>query len=103
MKKSFARTAAVAGVIAMLAGAVYAQQQSAPPAPSSSSAAEPARPGLAMAQILASVEAQGYTAVESIEKEDGVWEVEAVSPRGVRVELHLDATDGRILREEEDD
>ena len=93
MRKPLLRTVIVATAAALAAGAAHAQQQT--PSPSA------AEPGIA--QILAAVESQGYTAVESIEKDDGVWEVEAMSPRGTRVELSVDPTDGRILEEEEDD
>src|SRR5690606_28671979 len=94
MKKPFALAGAAVAAVALLAGAAYAQQPQ--------QQADQAKPDLTIAQIRPGLESQGYTAIESIEKDDGVWEVEATSPKGVRVELHLDPKDGRVLREERD-
>lgn len=57
---------------------------------------------LSVVQIVQKLESLGYTAIEDIEKDDGVWEVEATSPNGTRVELDLDLKDGRVLSEERD-
>jgi len=89
--KSFFRTSALAFILGLTAaGSASAQQAAAP-------AAE-----LTVAQIVQKLESLGYTAIEDIEKDDGVWEVEATSANGTRVELDVDPTDGRVLREQPD-
>lgn len=54
-------------------------------------------------QVIAKLESAGYSAIEDIEKDDGVWEVEAINPAGQRVELDVDPISGKVLREEPDD
>ena len=78
------------GSAVLIAASAFAQQPTA------------AQPDLNAAQIIQKLQALGYTAIEDIEKDDGVWEVEATSPSGARVDLTLDLKDGRILREERD-
>jgi uncharacterized membrane protein YkoI len=58
---------------------------------------------LAISEVIQKLEALGYTSIHDVEKDDGVWEVDATSPKGERVELELDPKDGRILRERPDD
>jgi hypothetical protein len=58
---------------------------------------------LTITQVVQKLEALGYTAIEGVEKDDGVWEAEATAPNGTRVELDLDLKDARILKEERDD
>jgi hypothetical protein len=61
------------------------------------------QPELTLVQVVQKLEALGYTAIEDVEKDDGVWEAEATAPNGKRVELDLDPKDGRIIKEEPDD
>ncbi len=88
--KSLLRTSAIVLVLGLAAAGASAQQAAAP-------AAE-----LTVAQIVQKLESLGYTAIEDIEKDDGVWEVEATAADGTRVELDVDPTDGRVLRERPD-
>jgi ABC-type sugar transport system substrate-binding protein len=62
-----------------------------------------AKTELTLVEIVQKLESLGYTNIEDVEKDDGVWEAEAISPQGIRVEVKLDPKDGRILREERDD
>jgi Peptidase propeptide and YPEB domain len=61
------------------------------------------QPELTLVQVVKKLESLGYTAIEDVEKDDGVWEAEATAPNGKRVELEIDPKDGRILKEEPDD
>ena len=54
-------------------------------------------------QIIAKLEAAGYTRIHDVEKDDGIWEVEATNSAGQRVELDVDPVSGNVLREEPDD
>ncbi|MFO7190354.1 MAG: PepSY domain-containing protein [Pseudomonadota bacterium] len=87
--------------IAALAGSAPALAQ----APAQTPEQRPARGSaeLDLKDIIARLEAAGYTAISDIEKDDGFWEIEARSPSGERVELKVDPRDGRIVRERPDD
>lgn len=63
-------------------------------------AAQPAE--MLLSQIVAGLEQMGYTAFDEIERERTVWEIEATSPNGARVDLTVDPVDGRILSERPD-
>lgn len=54
-------------------------------------------------QIITLLENAGYTQITDVEKDDGVWEVDAVSPKGERVEIDLDPVSGKIIRERPND
>jgi hypothetical protein len=54
-------------------------------------------------QIITKLESAGYTHIQDIEKDDGVWEVEATNTAGERVELEVDPVSGNVVREEPDD
>lgn len=89
--KSFIRASTLAvGLALAVVGGAYAQQAAAPAA------------ALTVAQIVQKLEGMGYTAIEEIEKDDGVWEVEATNASGTHVELDIDPVDGRVLRERPD-
>jgi ABC-type sugar transport system substrate-binding protein len=90
MKTTFVALSALALGIAGASGFAVAQQAE-------------ATTELTLVQIVQKLESLGYTKIEDVEKDDGVWEAEAISPQGIRVELKLDPKDGRILREERDD
>lgn len=52
--------------------------------------------GLTSPQVRAQLEAQGYTDVHDIEFKNGVWEVDAKSADGKRVDLRIDPSTGEI-------
>lgn len=58
-------------------------------------AAQPAE--MPLSQVVAGLEAQGYTAFDEIERERTGWEIEATDPNGQRVDLKVDPVDGRIV------
>jgi|ADGO01.1.fsa_nt_gi hypothetical protein len=51
-------------------------------------------------EIIAKLESAGYTKIRDIERDDGLWEVEATNSAGRRVELHIDPVSGKVLYEE---
>jgi uncharacterized membrane protein YkoI len=59
----------------------------------------PSEDSLPWSEILAKLEAVGYTQIVDAELEDGVWEVEYVVD-GEEHELHVDPMTGEILPEE---
>lgn len=87
--KSLFRASVIALASSLASAGAFAQQ-----------AAAPAQ--LTVAQIVQKLESLGYTAIEDLEKDDGVWEVEATAANGTRVELDVDPSDGRVLRERPD-
>ncbi|HVL08412.1 MAG TPA: PepSY domain-containing protein [Burkholderiaceae bacterium] len=58
---------------------------------------------LSMRDLLAKLEGQGYRAFTDIDRDAGVWEVEATDPQGRRVDLKVSGYDGRILNSKFDD
>jgi uncharacterized membrane protein YkoI len=58
---------------------------------------ETAQARLSVGQILAVVKAAGYTKVGKIEREHGVYEVDARDPKGWRVEIYVDAKTGGLV------
>jgi len=90
MNRTWVGAAVLALVLGSAGGIAWAQQPEA--------AAD-----LTMVQVVQKLESSGYTNIHDVEKDDGVWEVEATAPNGTRVELELDLKDGRILREAPDD
>lgn len=64
---------------------------------------ENAAPGsLGEADIRAKLTAAGYTRIEDVEFDDGLWEAEADNAEGQRMDLKLDPQDGRIVSETRD-
>ena len=53
-------------------------------------------------EVIANVQAAGFTNVHDVEMEGGVWKVEANDSAGADVELKVDPDDGRILGSEND-
>jgi hypothetical protein len=84
-----AAAALVAGGAPALAGSALAQ-----------TAGPPADP--AAAEIVRTLEAQGYTNVHDVELDDGVWEADATAPDGKQVDLTLDAA-GKVVTQVDDD
>jgi hypothetical protein len=90
MNRKVVGVAAVVAIFAASFGAATAQQVE-------------AQADLTIMQVVQKLESLGYTNIEDVEKDDGVWEAEATAPNGTRVELDLDLKDARILKEERDD
>ncbi len=55
---------------------------------------------LSAGQIIQRLEAEGYTAIDKVERERDYVEVKATDPQGRRVELKLDPVTGQILKTE---
>ncbi|NLA68264.1 MAG: PepSY domain-containing protein [Gammaproteobacteria bacterium] len=51
-------------------------------------------------QVRAALEAQGYTDVNDIEFDDGMWEADARSADGQRVDLRIDPATGKVYPED---
>lgn len=52
-------------------------------------------------QVRAALEAQGYTNINDIEFDDGMWTADARSADGNRIELRIDAATGEIYPDEQ--
>lgn len=59
-----------------------------------------AQDALTEAQVRAQLEAQGYTKVNDVKFEDGVWKADARSADGNRVDLRIDARTGQVFPDE---
>ena len=59
-----------------------------------------AQAGLTQAQVRAQLEAQGYTNVNDLKFEDGVWKADARSADGNRVDVRIDAATGEVFPDE---
>ena len=59
-----------------------------------------AQDGLTAAEVRAKLEAQGYTKVNDVEFDDGMWEADARSADGNRVDVRLDAKTGQVYADE---
>lgn len=57
--------------------------------------------GLTAPQVRAQLEAQGYTNINDVEFDDGMWEADAKSADGNRVELRIDARTGEVFPDEQ--
>lgn len=64
-------------------------------------AAATAQDAMTEAQVRATLEAQGYTNVNDIEFDDGMWEADARSADGNRVDLRLDPETGEVYPEDQ--
>lgn len=51
-------------------------------------------------QVRAALEAQGYTRVNDVEFDDGMWKADARSADGQRVELRIDPATGKVYPED---
>ena len=81
------RTAALAAAASFVfAGAAMAQ--------------EAAADAMTAPQVRAALEAQGYTKVNDVEFDDGVWKADARSADGQRVELRIDPATGKVYPED---
>ena len=57
---------------------------------------------LGEADIRAKLTAAGYTRIDDVKFDDGMWEAEADNAQGVRMDLKLDPQDGRVVSESRD-
>ncbi len=55
------------------------------------------------AQVIASLESAGYTEIRDLDLDDAVWEADARGRDGQRVELRVNAHNGKVISEEIDD
>ena len=77
-------TLAIAAAALLAGGAALAQDKS-----------------LTSAEVRAKLEAQGYTSINDVEFEDGVWTADARSADGNRVELSIDPRTGEVYPDEQ--
>ncbi len=56
---------------------------------------------LTAAEVRATLEAQGYTGVNDVEFDDGMWQADARSADGKRVDVRLDPATGGIYADEQ--
>jgi hypothetical protein len=75
--------AALAATAALVAGAAAAQDAATAPR---------------LSALVASVEDRGLE-VREVDRDDGVWEIEAQAEGGARTEIELDAATGAVLSE----
>ncbi len=62
----------------------------------------PKAPAVSLEQATRIARDNGLVVIREIELDDGKWEVEGRNQSGERRELHIDATSGKILRNERD-
>ncbi|MGH8078546.1 MAG: PepSY domain-containing protein, partial [Lysobacter sp.] len=55
-----------------------------------------AQDALTEQQVRAELTTQGYTNINDVEFEDGVWKADARSADGNRLEVHVDPTTGKV-------
>ena len=66
----------------------------------SATAQEASADAMTAPQVRAALEAQGYTKVNDIEFDDGMWQADARSADGQRVELRIDPATGQVYPED---
>ena len=62
--------------------------------------ADPGKQTLTEPQIRELLEKQGFTRIDDLEFEDGMWETDATSADGNRVDVRVDAASGRVFSED---
>ncbi|KGQ18118.1 Propeptide PepSY amd peptidase M4 [Lysobacter dokdonensis DS-58] len=77
--------------LALASGVAFAQQP----------ATQPVQAAMTDAQVHAKLEAAGYTNVNDVKFEDGVWKADAKSADGNRVDVRIDAKSGAIYPDEQ--
>ena len=60
-----------------------------------------AQDAMTESQVRAKLEAQGYTKVNDVKFEDGVWKADARSANGNRVDVRMDAKSGQVFPDEQ--
>lgn len=58
-----------------------------------------AQDAMTAAQVRATLQAQGYTHIDDVEFDDGMWKADARSADGTRVDVRLDAKTGKVFPE----
>jgi len=99
-------TRAAFGAFAVLLAATstFATAQAQPAAPTAQKQpSEPQPPKLSICEIVARVEAQGYSEIEEIEREGSSYEVSAKDASGKEVELTVNSKTGSIEEVESDE
>ena len=94
--------------IALLAGSAgLAVAQAVPPGDQPAVAGEetaPAAEGLSLTEVVAALEARGYTGFHEVEREDeGYYEVKARNRDGRLVEVHVSAETGEVIRSKDEE
>ena len=100
----YARYAIAIALLAGFAG-LAAAQVVAPedrPAASGEEAVATGGKGLPMTEIIAALEAEGYTDFREIEREEGTYEVKARNKEGRFVEVYVLPETGKVVRSEEE-
>lgn len=77
------------GALLLVSGAAFAQTAGTPTEP------------LTEHQVRQQLAEQGYTKVNDVKFEDGVWKADARSAEGNRIDVRLDAATGRVYPEEQ--
>lgn len=77
------------GALLLVSGAAFAQTAGTPTEP------------LTEHQVRQRLAEQGYTKVNDVKFEDGVWKADARSAEGNRIDVRLDAATGRVYPEEQ--
>lgn len=54
------------------------------------------------AAIVAALAAKGYTAIQDLNRDGAIWDVEATDAQGQRVELRVNGLDGRVINSDID-
>ena len=86
-------------VLACATGAAFAQEPQTTTATTTTEAK--AQATLTEVQVRAQLESKGYTKVNDVKFEDGVWKADARSADGNRVDVRLDAKTGEIFPDEQ--
>ena len=87
-------------IMTLAAGTAFAQQpQATAQAATTTEAAVQAT--LTEAQVRTKLQTQGYTKVNDVKFEDGVWKADARSADGNRVDVRLDAKTGEVYPDEQ--
>ena len=88
-------------VLACATGAAFAQEPQTTTATTTTTTEAKAQATLTEVQVRAQLEAKGYTKVNDVKFEDGVWKADARSADGNRVDVRLDAKTGEIFPDEQ--
>ena len=90
-------------ILALAAGPAFAQsaQTTATTTADVTVQSAPTQAALTEAQVRAKLESQGYTKVNDVKFEDGVWKADARSADGNRVDVRLDAKTGEVYPDEQ--
>ena len=90
-------------ILALAAGPAFAQsaQTTATTTADATVQSAPTQAAITQAQVRAKLESQGYTKVNDVKFEDGVWKADARSADGNRVDVRLDAKTGEVYPDEQ--